>query len=241
MVLVCHRHRFVFMKTHKTASTSVEMYFERHCVPPGRHAGTEAVTETVSELGVVGSRRSGKRKTDTWFNHMPASRVRALLGADMWDRYFKFATVRNPYAMMVSHYFWHTRQPYPGDDAALDRARDGFGRFVRGRWLFGRKWDNDLAIVGIDGRYAMDGLIRIERLAADLQATCARLGLPWEPEALPHTKKTQGAPRTYPLHEFYTPATARIVASEFAWVLERMDYALDPAPARGDAAPAAPA
>jgi len=33
MVLVSHTHEFIFMKTHKTASTSVEMFFERFCVP----------------------------------------------------------------------------------------------------------------------------------------------------------------------------------------------------------------
>ncbi len=34
-MLVSHRHQFIYTKTHKTASTSVEAYFERFCFPPG--------------------------------------------------------------------------------------------------------------------------------------------------------------------------------------------------------------
>ncbi len=35
MALVCYKHRFIFLKTRKTAGTSVEMALEPLCVPPG--------------------------------------------------------------------------------------------------------------------------------------------------------------------------------------------------------------
>ena len=43
MVLVSHAAEFIYMKTRKTAGTTVEMYFERFCVPPGTPTGAEAV------------------------------------------------------------------------------------------------------------------------------------------------------------------------------------------------------
>lgn len=228
MVLVCHPERFIFMKTHKTASTSVEMYFERFCVPEGAFRGTEAVPETVSATGVVGSRRDGKRKGDTWVNHMPAARVRALLGAETWAGYFKFTTVRDPFAQVLSNFFWRTDSRRPADDRELARTRRRFARFVRGRLFGGRSWSNDIGIVGIDGRVAMDGLVRFERLAEDVEAVCQRLGLPWRPEWLPHTKKVKGEPARFATRDYYTPELAGIVAREFDWLFARSDYAREP-------------
>jgi Sulfotransferase family len=214
MVLVSHRARFVYMKTRKTAGTTVEMYFERFCVPDGCFAGTEAVAQTVSEVGIVGSRRSGKRGTDVWQNHMPAKRVRELVGAETWARYLKFTTVRNPYAVVLSSFFWKTDRPYPEGAAALERTGRAFGDYVRGGWLK-RRWGGDLEIVAVDGDVQMDMLVRQEHLADDVRAVCERLELPFNAEWLVHTKKTAGAPRRYPLEDFYTPETAAIVRREF--------------------------
>lgn len=226
MVLVSHSAEFVYMKTHKTGGTSVEMYFERFCVPPDRFAGTEAVSETVTDAGIVGSRRSGKRPGDTWRNHMPASAVRALVGAETWARYLKFASVRNPYATVLSSFFWKNNRRYPDDDRAFERTRRRFARFVSGGWLGGPRWENDLAIVAIDGVPQMDMLVRLEQMATDVEAVCYRVGVPWNPDWLPHTKKTGGSPRTYPLQDFYTAETAAIVRREFDWVFSRFDYQL---------------
>ena len=229
MVLVSHAARFIYMKTRKTAGTTVEMYFERFCVSQGTSAAPEAVTEsvreTVTEAGIVGSRRSGKRDGDTWQNHMPAERVRDLLGAEAWARYLKFAAVRNPYAIVLSSFFWKNDRSYPHGQAAFERARRAFGDFVRGGWRT-RRWGNDLEIVAIDGEVQMDMLVRQEALADDVRAVCDRLGLPFDPGWLGHTKKTAGAPHRYPLEDFYTPETAEIVRREFDWVFSRIDYRL---------------
>jgi hypothetical protein len=226
MVLVSHPAKFIYMKTHKTGGTTVEMYFERFCVPEGAHVGSEAVAETVSEVGVVGSRRTGKRPGDTWRNHIPAARVRELLGAETWARYLKFAAVRNPFAAVLSHYFWKNAASYPEDGAGFERARRKFERFVKGSWLHRRRWSSNLDIVGIDGVPQMDMLVRLEHLAADVQAVCERLGLPWNPDWLAHTNKPGGAPPAYPLRDFYTEETEAIVRREFDWVFSRHDYRL---------------
>jgi Sulfotransferase family len=226
MVLVCHPHRFIYMKTHKTASTSVEMYFERWCMPEAARSGSEAVAETVSALGVVGSRRTGKKTGDTWVNHMPAARVRALLGEETWARYFKFTTVRNPFAQVLSNFFWLKHRSKPADDGEFAAARRDFARFVRGWPLIGRRWSNDLDIVGIDGTVAMDRLVRFERLAEELPEVCAGLGLPWQPEAMVVTKRARGDGRRYATADYYTPELVAIVRREFDWLFSRVDYHL---------------
>ncbi len=227
MVLVSHPAKFIYMKTRKTAGTTVEMYFERFCAPPDAWTGTEAVRETVSAVGVIGSRRTGKRDGDVWYNHMPAREVKALVGDDVWHRYLKFAAVRNPYATVLSSFFWKNDRDYPESDSAFEKARRDFARFVRGRPMRGRSWGNDAEVVGCDGAMEMDMLVRQERLAHDTEAVCERLGLPWNPDWLGHTKKkATAASQAYPLKDFYTAETAAVVRREFDWVFSRLDYGL---------------
>lgn len=41
-----------------------------------------------------------------YYEHMPATRVRELIGEDVWNRYHKFCFERNPWDKVVSYYNW---------------------------------------------------------------------------------------------------------------------------------------
>ncbi|WP_297802303.1 hypothetical protein, partial [Arenimonas sp. GDDSR-1] len=101
--------RFLYFKTKKTAGTSVEIYFEPHCLPPGSWRPEHARAETVSAYGIIGSRMHGRSNTDVWFNHMPAVLVREHLGHEIFNAYYKFCVIRNPYDKMVSRFWWNLR------------------------------------------------------------------------------------------------------------------------------------
>ena len=107
-MLVSHRKHFIYTKTAKTASTSVETYFEPLCLAPGRWTFQHARDETVTDEGIIGYRGAdtdGKR----WFNHMSCEVIRAQLGASRWDDYFKFAVIRDPFDKLLSGYFFQQR------------------------------------------------------------------------------------------------------------------------------------
>src|ERR1044071_3613051 len=109
-MLVSHRKRFIYTKTGKTAGTSVEVYFEPWCVPAGAGWGAEGErAEEVSEAGIIGFRGGPKFRGPNvkWWNHMPAAEIKGYLGDEIWNSYFKFCVVRNPFDQMVSafHFF----------------------------------------------------------------------------------------------------------------------------------------
>jgi hypothetical protein len=54
-MLISHYHHFVFIKTIKSASSSVEAFFQPLCTTPG-HAVTERTPALISKYGVVGRR-----------------------------------------------------------------------------------------------------------------------------------------------------------------------------------------
>ena len=116
-MLISHRYKFIYTKTVKTASTSVEAYFERFCLPDGEGLPpTDARDEHESETGIIGYRGKlrekrkwfqyrGKRLANPrWFHHMPAALIQRQIGAEIWDSYFKFCVVRNPFEKAISAY-----------------------------------------------------------------------------------------------------------------------------------------
>ena len=182
--MICsHRHRFIFIKTNKTASTSVEMGLEPFCGPG------DIVTPIWSDKSHGVIERSGRnyrkslgelcardvvsllyrrRRPQKFGNHDAAVVVREKLGTEVWDRYFKFTIVRNPYDRAVSLYYWLTR---PLEESCRPTLFDwicSIPAAVNYNWTL--YTDND--------RVVMDDFIRYEHLAEDLTRIGNSLNLP---------------------------------------------------------------
>src|SRR5215217_2781519 len=99
-MIISHEHKFIFLKTRKTAGTSIEIALSRFCgeedmiTPIGRE---DKLRENLSPRGAQnfqyaaedGRNSQGERQISC-YNHMPAKRVRDLIGTKIWDEYFKF-------------------------------------------------------------------------------------------------------------------------------------------------------
>ncbi|MEM6667424.1 MAG: sulfotransferase family 2 domain-containing protein [Pseudomonadota bacterium] len=227
-MIVSHAHRFIFLKTKKTAGSSIEYSLAPHCADgdiitpasrdeePNREGrGAQNFWLPLSQRGPVGMVRA--LFTDTperyigFYNHMPAARARQLLGETIWTGYFKFAFERNPWDRQVSLYYWRYRDP---------ETRPGFEDFCCDpRW---RKAARNWSIYSIKGSVAVDRVGRYERLTDDLKAIFETVGLEGEP-ALPHLKSsTREGGRDYRAH--YTPAARDAVASLYEREIDAFGY-----------------
>jgi hypothetical protein len=220
-MLISHRHRFIYTKTVKTAGTSVEIYFEEACIPPGSDIERgHAIAETVTEAGVIGYRGvdpSGCR----WYNHLPASNIRELAGPEIWDSYFKFCVIRNPFDKLVS-LWW-----------AIVSASERYADIVRDFASIRREFSSWCAQAAantvdrdkymIDGQVVMDGFIRYESLLADLEQVCGRVGFPFRPDLLGKYKSGLRV-NARPSVEYYDAAAAQAVYDAFRWELEYFGY-----------------
>lgn len=241
-MLVSHRHRFIFTKTIKTGGTSVEGYFEPYCMPEGAWTESHLRPQTVSAAGIVGFR--GHLPSwpfrPRWYNHMPARRIRALVGRRVWDEYFKFTVVRNPFDKLVSGYHFTLSSmgrpkgasgfralfAWRGCETPPQRAaNDGaliadFREWIRaGASMF----DRDKYV--INGRECVDEFIRFEELADGIARVCERIGVPFEPQRIPKYKMGIRHHRI-PLCDYYDDETTAIVRRLYAWELERFGYDL---------------
>ncbi|GAB4155842.1 MAG: sulfotransferase family 2 domain-containing protein [Cyanobacteria bacterium J069] len=216
-MLVSHGHQFIYTKTLKTASTSVEAYFEPFCVEEGALNLSRIREESVSDAGIVGFRGPGKPEGCRWWNHMPAAQIREQLGEAIWTRYFKFCVIRNPYEKAVSAFYFARSQgaiqpdPHASDSAQFES------------WLVSHGPPIDRNKYLIEGQFCLNDVIRHESLAADLERICARLKLPWNADALPRLK-TGSRPKTAIAQALYTEQSRRLVEAAYKFELDYFGY-----------------
>lgn len=219
-MIVSHRHRFIFIKTTKTAGTSVEMFLRQFCGPDDIVTSLRRDEEReVAALDLPGPRNIGSRPLAPWevrradlrraigwrrwpdrrrfYGHQPASSVRDALGADTWENYRTLTVVRDPWEVAVSRYFWKTRSTNPVRRSLnLDEAVE----------MASVNWE----IYSIDDAVGVDTVLRHDLLADDLAALCDSLGL--EPTLpLPRAKSGHRPAGTAP-HEVLSTEQARRVA-----------------------------
>ncbi len=188
-MIISHSHRYIFIKSEKTAGTSVEAALSRHC------AGNDVVTS----LGDYWFNRDERGEwihnamnADGFSQHDPAAEVKQKVAPEIWEGYFKFSITRNPWDRVVSWFSWEarnkpalrpTRRWYHRLGVPVDEFRETtklFHRFVAGEWT-----TNDRFYV-LDDKLCVDFVMRYERLTEDLAEVCRRVGLPHA--ELPHLK-----------------------------------------------------
>ena len=189
-MIVSHEHKFIFVKTTKTAGTSIEIALSTYCGP--RDIITPISPEDERLRGEAGGRtpqnyRVGLRshgRSDLWRllrtgtrrqfrNHSPATFIRRHVGDTVWNSYHKFTVERDPFDKAISRYYWSTAPPRPSIGDYLAGAPEAH----LSNW----------PIYTIDNVIAVDFVARYERLAEDLAAVARRIGLPGTLE-LPRAK-----------------------------------------------------
>ena len=224
-MLVSHRHKFIYTKTAKTAGTSVESFFEPFCMPEGEWEQSHARDAYESDAGIIGYRGADPPAGERWTNHMSAAKIREQLGEEVWDGYFKFCVVRNPFDKCISA-FEHFGK---GREANRRSLRNLFHRlrmtpeqlrfydYVR----TSPPVDRDKYV--LDGEFCLDDVIRFESLQSDVQRICEKLSLPYDAARLPKFKSGIRRPEATP-ERLFTPPARRVVEETYAYELKQFGY-----------------
>ena len=224
-MLVSHRHKFIYLKTKKTASTSVEVFFEPYCMPEHEYERQHHRDQYVSDWGIVGYRgpdTTGRK----WWNHMSAREIRGKLGEEKWSRYTKFCVIRNPYEKAVS-FFNHRRERASLLRQAVERGLWGittkalqweFELFLkRGNYAF----DRDCYM--IDGQVCVDHFVRYDKLESDLKRVCGALNIPYSSKGLPKLK-TGYRNDQFVTADYYNKRSLELIRKKYRWEIESFDY-----------------
>lgn len=192
-MILSHKYKFIFIKTNKTAGTSIEIALSKFCgkediITPiadqdeamRRELGYPGPQNYFAPLGAYRPRDWVNllllRKKERFYNHIGAAQIRGYVGEDVWNSYYKFCFERNPWDRVVSQYYFRNRtEPRPSISDYLGTPAI--------RML--KRWGIDNYT--IDGKLAVDRVCRFENLEHELEEVRVKLGLP-EALALPNAK-----------------------------------------------------
>lgn len=229
-MIISHEHKFIFLKTKKTAGTSIELALSALCGPGDIITPLTAVDEALRANGrgaqnwrlhgwwqsprPLFKRRFLKFTAEDYgfYNHMPADEAKALLNDDKaWRSYFKFAFDRNPWDRQVSWYHHRYRRNDTPPPFATFIHEDRRARI------------NNYEIYSIGGQPAVDFVGRFETLEQDLRHALGQVGLKLE-AALPRAKATF-RPNALPYRDYYDGDTSLIVGDWYKREIALLGYA----------------
>lgn len=154
--------------------------------------------------------------------HLPAEALRALIGAERWERCFRFCFVRNPFDLLVSTY------EFSRVDVELDRARGtdpdrvafyerapSFARFVELYPVM--RGDMQAMITDAAGRSLLSFVGRYEHLERDAAQIAAQIGVSIALERV-------NASQRRPYREYYDARTRALAERHFAADLDAFAY-----------------
>ncbi|WP_255945427.1 sulfotransferase family protein [Streptomyces odontomachi] len=221
-MIVSHEHRFIFVRTRKTAGTSVEIALSGML-------GEDAVITSLSPRDEALRRQWRGREPQNhlepgrrpapgcpvlpgpgagvrYYNHMAAADIRELVGHQVWQRYFTFCFERNPWDKVVSLYYHRYRT----------EPRPGIHRFLQsGEAADALNWP----LYTEHGRPIVDLVGHYEDLDRDLRTALAQVGLA-VPKELPQAKtvfRPAGRPYWRELGRRERAEIGELFRDEIAW------------------------
>ena len=190
-MIVSHKNRFIFIKTEKTAGTSIEIALSKYCGP--EDIITPITPEDEAKRKSLGYRGAQNYKIPfakyskidfckavqqrsrlAFFNHAGASFIKRYLDKDIWDSYYKFCFERNPWDKVVSWYYWrYKKEPRP---PISDFVQSTEANIIKGFELY-----------TISSEIVVDKVFLFENLSQAMEEISAKLGLDEIP-SLPKAK-----------------------------------------------------
>ena len=230
-MIVSHKNKFIFLKTRKTAGSSIEIALSKHCGPEDIITQIAPSEEKMRlDMGYRGRQNtqipiSMYRKWDLWsrlrgdgpahhFNHTPAKLLRRRLDTEIFDEYYKFCVVRNPWDRAVSlFYFNKYGHGMPGLPETMS-----FADFLI-QTSIDRITDTSIYMLG--DKPAIDRFISFENLKEEWPALLESLGL--DRVDLPRAKSDSRKNREH-YSLMYDDSSVNLIAEHCHWEIERFGY-----------------
>jgi chondroitin 4-sulfotransferase 11 len=193
--MISHKYKCIFVHIPKTAGTSIENALRDKRVP--FEGGS-------THFGALYYKKRFPEK---------------------YKKYLKFSIIRNPWARLVSGFFYFKKG---GNGGLQDRQKgklfgSDFKSFVRNINTFNKIEDPHFLLpqwkyIYIDGSLEIDYLLRFEHIKKDYNSLRQKLGLP-----LKNLYKTRQTPHKH-YTEYYDDETRKIVAERYAKDIEYLGY-----------------
>ena len=205
-MLVSYHKKFLFVHIFKTAGTSITDSFARFCYRPGSSRPSNWMAFLSTNWKKI--HRIPIKK------HATALQIRAAMDREIYDSFFKFSFVRNPWDWQVSLYHYILDHP---ENCGHEETKKmgGFRNFVFSREKL--TFTQTSCLVDESGNLLVDFVGKFENLDQDFQSICHKVGIS---ASLPHINKSK---RT-DYQDYYDAETRDLTARLYAEDIERFGY-----------------
>lgn len=168
-MLVSHKYKFIFIKTSKTAGTSLEVQL-------AKQMGPDDIVTPIFPAAADHTPRNyewdGPHGRVTLFNHIGATEVREAVGRAIYDEYTTFCVEREPVSKCISH-FSMLRNSIHHNQKSRNLTWPAY--------VAAKKFPiNHKAYTDTDGTLMVDRILRYENLETELSALADQLGIPFD-------------------------------------------------------------
>jgi hypothetical protein len=240
-VIISHKYKFIFTRPTKVGGTSVEINLAKSCgqkdiITPEFQKHSKK--EDSDFYGKKGQNYQG------FYDHMLPKDIKKKVNKKIWDSYFKFTIVRNPWDLAVSRYWWDKTRGFAKVFNKRDIVANAFKpkkyifatrllfKLLKNRHFkvdyfenfvknFKKEWTNIDHYFDNKEEPIADFYIRYENLEGDFKKVCNKLKIPWS--KLPLTKdRIRRDKRHYSY--YYNDQTRELIRQKFAKIIKYFDY-----------------
>ena len=230
-MIISHKYKFIFIKTRKTAGTSIEAYLSDYCssndiltpiFPPverhqarnyqGRFNPIREIISNFPDQKEIKKTVIDWKHSNKFYNHIPANKVKLRVLPKIWNSYFKFCVERNPWDKTLSYYH-HMNHKYG-----------------EGKWSFDQYLDSQKICLNCplymdqqQTEIIVDEVIKYESLNEELAEIFQKLEVPFNGDLTIKAKSEYRKNRT-PYQEIYTKEQKEKVAKLFQKEISLHDY-----------------
>lgn len=259
-MIISHQHKFIFVCPRKVASTSIRISLSPSLGDNDVSCEIDAFRPDLDtdyfnavparNVDVFRDTADAALIRSNLYQHLLPGTIRRTVGAKIWDEYFKFTVIRNPWDLVVSFILYRLGPNWPGVPGwSLFQRRGAINallrfRRCRARYTFQRGHYKDSveqilkkdlfppiaeipAFYFLDGQKYADYYIRYEDLQNDYDEVCGLLQLPRT--ALPRTK-SEVRKNGDDYRDYYTDWSREYIAELCREIIDDFGYRFDAGP-----------
>lgn len=244
-MLISHKYKFIFFKSLKTASTSTFTFFTPYCLPKNL-AQTFDYDERPQkkhlgfyEEGIVGNKNAIKN-----IRHVKPKEVKIItdkINPSIWNDYFKFVNIRNPWDMVVSRYFFNKNycnlkknkteennaEEIEINTEEINDKEISFYKFVKKiyeRFISGNEKVTRRDLYTLEEKYFCNFHIRYENIKEDIKEVCYNCNINnFEIEKLKNFN-SEFRPKKNDYRLMYNETTKKLINEMYLIDIEKFKY-----------------
>lgn len=221
-MIISHKYKFIFIKTRKTAGTSIEVFLSQFCgekdivTPIIPHVEPHVARNYKGYYNIFDDGKLSLKQIysklyerNKFYNHIPARLVKKRIGKRVWNDYFKFCVDRNPWDKTLSQY--HNMNHTKGGNLSFEE------------YINNRRFPYNFPHYTEDNIVIVDQILKYETLMDDLSIIFTRLGIPFSGTLGVNAKSEYRTDRT-PYQQVYSKEQKEIIEEFFKEEIKLLNY-----------------